>query len=196
MATPSAALGRADQDLPGSPCRLAGVIDQLEPFHDAVTRKTDGTPYTVTARDDGFDVGLDIVDARWFVIYSTQGLKRAFVHRVNVDGDQYTITDRTYSVSWSAGVPRLKLQAEAFVGRKYQFSSQKTWALNGKREPAKVVDYTFSSEEGRGLIKAAAREVGLKERMPLSVKAPLIFGIVVGVLSIGGVLAAWLLGAF
>jgi hypothetical protein len=196
VGAPSAAPGRAHQDLAGSPCRLAGVIDQLGPFRDAVTRTTDGTPYTVTARDDGFDVGLDIVDARWLGIYSTQGLKRAFLHRVAVDGDHYTVTDRTYSVSWSAGIPRLKMQAEAFVGRKYQFSSQKTWALNGKGEPAKVVDYTFSSAEGRGLIKAAAREVGLKERMPLSVKAPLIFGIVVGVLSIGGVLAAWLLDAF
>lgn len=159
-------------------------------------RNTEGTPYTVTARDDGFDVGLDIVNARWFGIYSAQGLKRVFVHRVKVDEKHYTITDRTYSVSWSAGAPRLKLQAEAFVGRKYQFSAQKTWGLNGTGKPAKVVDYSFSSEEGRGLIKAAAREVGLKERMPLSVKAPLIFGVVVGIVSIGGVLVAWLLGAF
>jgi hypothetical protein len=172
------------------------VIDELEPFQNAVMRQTEGTPYSVTARDDGFDVGLDIVDAGWFGIYSAHGLKRAFVHRVKVDGKQYTITDRTYSVSWSAGVPRLRLQAEAFVGRRYQFSAQKTWALNGAGEPAKVVDYTFSSEEGRGLIKAAARQMGLKERMPLSVKAPLIFGIVVGVVSIGGVLVAWALGLF
>jgi hypothetical protein len=171
-------------------------MDQLGPFHDAVVRHTEGTPYTVTARDDGFDVGLDIVNARWFGIYSAQGLKRVFVHRVKVDGTQYTITDRTYSVSWSAGVPRLQLQAEAFVGRKYQFSAQKTWALNGRGELAKVVDYTFSSEEGRGMIKSAAREVGLKERMPLSVKAPLIFGIAVGIVSIGGVLVAWLLGLY
>jgi hypothetical protein len=172
------------------------VIDQLEPFQNAVMRQTEGTPYSVTARDDGFDVGLDIVNARWFGIYSAQGLKRVFVHRVKLDGKQYTITDRTYSVSWSAGIPRLNLQAEAFVGRKYQFSARKTWALNGEGEPAKVVDYTFSSEEGRGMIKAAAREVGLKERMPWSVKAPLIFGIAVGVLSVGGVLVAWALGLF
>ena len=179
-----------------SPYRLADVIDQLEPFHDAVLRHTEGTPYTVTARDDGFDVGIDIVDARWFGIYSAQGLNRVFVHRVKVEGKQYTITDRTYSVSWSAGVPRLKLNAEAFVGRKYQFSAQKTWALNDERKPAKVVDYKFSSEEGRGMIKAAAREVGLKERMPWSVKAPLIVGIAAGVLSVGGVLVAWALGLF
>lgn len=159
-------------------------------------RRTEDTPYTVTARDDGFDVGLDIVNARWFGIYSAQGLKSVFVQRVKVDEKQYTITDRTYSVSWSAGAPRLKLQVEAFVGRTYQFSTQKTWGLNGRGEPAKVVDYTFSSEEGRGLIKAAAREVGLKERMPLSVKAPLILGIVLGILSIGGVLVALLLGVF
>ena len=84
----------------------------------------------------------------------------------------------------------MKLRAEAFVGRNYQFSAQKTWALNGTGKPAKVVDCTFSSEGGRGLIKAAARELGLKERMPLSVKAPLIFGVVVGILSIGGVLVS------
>ena len=159
-------------------------------------RHTEGTPYTVTARDDGFDVGLDIVNTRWLEIYSAHRLKRAFVHSVKVDGKQFTITDRNYSMSWSAGGQRLELQAEAFVGRKYQFSAQKRWALNGSFEPAKVVDYTFSSEEGRGLIKAAAREVGLKERMPLSVKAPLIFGISVGVLSVGGVLVAWLLRLF
>lgn len=172
------------------------MSENLEAFRHCLTRRTDGTPYAVTAREDGFDVGLNIVDARWFGLYKAQGLKRAFVHRVKVDGAHYTITDRTYAVSWSAGAPRLSLHAEAFVGRKYQFSFQKTWALNGEGEPAKVVDYRFNSEEGRGLIKAAARDLGLKEHMPWSVKAPLIFGIVVAVVSIGGVLGAWVFGAF
>lgn len=172
------------------------MSEQLERFRDAVAERTEGTPYAVTAREDAFDVGLNIVDARWFGLYTAQGLKRAFVHRVKVNGDRYMITDRTYTVSWAAGAPRLSLHADGFVGRKYQFSFNRTWAFNEQGEPSKVVDYTFSSEEGRALIKAAARDLGLKERMPWSVRAPLIVGIGAAVLSIGGVLVAWLLGAY
>ena len=74
------------------------MIDQLEPFHDAVIRHTEGTPYTVTARNDGFDVGLDIVNAGLFGIYSAQGLKRVFLHRVKVDEKHYP-SRRSYLLS-------------------------------------------------------------------------------------------------
>jgi hypothetical protein len=80
------------------------------------------------------------------------------------------------------------------VGRSFELSSEKVWAFDESGRPGKVVDYTFSSEEGRRLVKGAIAEVGLEERMPWSAKAPLIFAVVVLVLTLGGLAVAAALG--
>ena len=146
------------------------MSETTDRFRDQVDRLAEGTPYTVTPTAEGFDVGIDIVDARWFELYRKVGLNRTFVHHVAVDGSTYTITDDSRTLGWEAGSPRLGATVERFVGRKYELSFQKTVALSERGRVEKVVDYRFSSEEGRRLIKAAAREQGLKEHMPLSAK--------------------------
>ena len=76
---------------------------------------------------------------------------------------------------------------------------RKTWALDGDLQPAKVVDYTFSSEEGRSLITSTADRLGLKQEMGTSEKIGLwvalltiagliVCGIVIGVLALAGAL--------
>lgn len=148
-------------------------------FRDQVTRNAEGTPYAVTRTAAGFDVGIDIVDARWYELYRKRGLDRTFVHHVKVRGDTYTVTDEIRTLEWEAGQPRLGASLERFVGRKYEFSFQKTIAITEEGRVGKVVDYAFSSEEGRRLIKSAARDLGLKESLSASQKAGLWVGIAV-----------------
>ena len=167
---------------------MTPASNDLDRFRGAVQRRTADTPYTVTPTDTGFDVGLDVVDARWFGLYGAAGLHRTFVHHVAVGAGYYRVTDDSRTMRWEAGVPRLSRATERFVGRKLQFGTAKIWApgLDGRLE--KVVDYTFSSEEGRGLITDAAREIGLTQRQPLSVRIGTTVAIVAVVLVVLGVL--------
>lgn len=50
------------------------------------------------------------------------------------------------------------------------FTREKIWALSDRGRIEPVVDYKFNSREGRDLIRLVARQLGLKERQPLSVK--------------------------
>ena len=158
------------------------MSETTDRFRDQVARNAEGTPYVVTPTAEGFDVGIDIVDARWFELYRKVGLSRTFVHHVAVDGTTYTVTDDSRTLEWEAGSPRLGATLERFVGRKYELSFQKTVAVSERARVEKVVDYTFSSEEGRRLIKAAAKEQGLKEHMPLNAK----IGLWVAILVVAG----------
>jgi hypothetical protein len=171
------------------------MSDIADRFRDQVSRNAEGTPYVVTATDRGFDVGIDIVDAQWFELYRKVGLERTFVHHVAVDGSTYTVTDDSRTLEWEAGHPRLGATLERFVGRRYEFSFQKTIAVTEKARLETVVDYTFSSQEGRRLIKRAAREVGLKEHLPASATYALWFAIAVLVVMAIGFPVAYLLGA-
>ena len=155
------------------------MTETTDRFRDQVSRNAEGTPYVVTPTAEGFDVGIDIVDARWFEQYRKVGLTRTFVHHVAVDGTTYTITDDSRTLEWEAGAARLGASYERFSGRKYELSFRRTVALSERGRVEKVVDYTFSSEEGRRLIKSAAKEQGLKEHLPLSAKIGLWVAILV-----------------
>jgi hypothetical protein len=170
------------------------MSETTDRFRDQVERNAEGTPYAVTPTPEGFDVGIDIVDARWFELYEKVGLSRTFVHHVAVDGSTYTITDDSRTLEWEAGSPRLGATLERFVGRKHELSFQKTVAVSERARVEKVVDYTFSSEEGRRLITSAAKEQGLKEHMPLSAKIGLWVAILVIATMIIGFPIAFALG--
>src|SRR5262245_34585827 len=95
-------------------------------------------------------------------------------------GDRdFTITDGSHTLEWEAGHPRLGARVERFVGRRYDFGFQKTIAITEDARLDTVVDYTFSSEEGRKLVKTAGKELGLREHMPASAKFGLWFAVAV-----------------
>ena len=51
----------------------------------AVRRLAAGTPYVVQETADGFDVRVDVADARWSGLFHGQGLRKVSVHHVRVD---------------------------------------------------------------------------------------------------------------
>jgi hypothetical protein len=154
--------------------------ETVDRFRDRVTSHAAGTPYVVSPTPEGFDVALDVVDARWYQLYAKAGLERTFVHHVQMAGDRdFTITDDSHTLEWEAGHPRLGARLERFVGRRYDIGFRKTIAITEDARIDTVVDYTFSSEEGRKLVKEAAKELGLREHMPASAKVGLWFAIAV-----------------
>ena len=148
--------------------------ETVDRFRDRVASHAEGTPYVVSPTPEGFDVALDIVDARWYQLYAKAGLERTFVHHVTMAGGRdFTITDDSHTLEWEAGHPRLGARVERFLGRRYDVGFRKTIAVTEDARIDTVVDYAFSSEEGRKLIKGAAKELGLREHLPASAKAGL-----------------------
>lgn len=141
-------------------------------FREAVAAAAAGTPYTVTDTKRGFDVRLDVADARWWALYQREGLRRSFRWRVKEQPNYFTITDRQISLNWRAGIPRASLSWEMQSGRILCLSRQQIWALSDRGRIEPVVDYRFNAREGRDLIRAVARQQGLKERPPLILVLP------------------------
>jgi hypothetical protein len=172
----------------------------MSTFSERVHDAAEGTPYTVTDTDDGFDVALDIVDAQWYGLFNKAGLKRTYVHHVKLKGDDaFSITDESRDVEWVAGTPRIAASLEVNRGRIISFSKQKVWAFDEHGNFGVQADYRFNSEEGRALVEGVAKQLGLKQRRGMEEKIGLFFAVLaIGGLVIGGIIVGILalLGAF
>lgn len=169
----------------------------IDEFFQRVQAATEGTPYAVTRTGNGFDLGLDIVDARWFGLLNQAGLKKTYVHHVSMpEPGSYTISDESRTLDWSAGVPTVA-KAEVMHGRVIEFGRQKVWGLDDQGRFGVQADYSFDSEEGRDLLTGIADQLGLKQRRGGAEKIGLyvglgaiamivLAGIVVGILALLG----------
>lgn len=168
------------------------TLAQKDEFAAAVKKRAKGSPYVVKETKSGFDVTLDIVDAKWFDLYHLNGLQRVFTHHVAVLPDgTYSITDDARDLEWQAGAASLSGSVQRSRGRKWERSTEKIWALGTDLNYGKVVDYTFNSEEGRSLITGVADQLGLKQKRGTEERIGLFFAL----LGAGGaVLALVVLG--
>jgi hypothetical protein len=138
-----------------------------------VRAAADGSPYVVEEQPYGFDLTIDIVDAKWWTLLRKNSVKRAFTHEVHLDEAKrrMTITDISNEVRWDAGVgpsgrPSLHAEKQVRKGRVYEFSSEKQWGADAATDGVgKVVDYTFRAGEGRDLVRDAAKPLGWSEGM-------------------------------
>src|SRR5687767_14934069 len=165
---------------------------QTDEFLRQIRQSVKGTPYVVEETDEGFDLTLDIVDAKWFGLYHKEGLHRVHTYHVEVrDDSTYSVTDDSRTLEWEAGVPTLSASVERTTGRVWERSTEKVWALGEDLRFGPVVDYTFNSEEGRQLITAVADSLGLKQERGRDEKIGLYVAIFAGV---GALVAVVVLG--
>lgn len=175
-------------------------------LYDAVRARADGSPYTVTRTDDGMEVSLDLADSAWWALMYRESLHRTYTYRVSVDEQRgtFTMLDIERQVEWQAGVraedrkPLLRGSASVQQGRILSRERQTVWAWDDEGRFDKVVDYSFSTGEGHELVRRAAAELGLTERMPVQAKIGLAFAVLaIGGILVGGVVALvlWLTGA-
>lgn len=162
------------------------AFPQTELFYKAVRQKMAGTPYVVTPTPQGFDLALDLVNAKWFGVFNRAGLTSSFVHHVTVaPNGTYRILDDKVTFQWSAGVPT-GFRYERFQGRIHEVSFEKSWGITESGDVGQITDYTFNSQEGRQVIRDATKSIGLQERMPAAMIIGLVFAIIGGL----GTLAA------
>jgi hypothetical protein len=165
-------------------------------FAAAVAQTAEGTPYVVTPTEQGFDVGLNVVDAEWFGLLSKAGLRKTCVHHVRVrESDRsFSITDDLRTVEWVAGVPGLSGSAEVVRGRVIEFGAAKVWAFDEHGDFGVQADYRFGSQEGRDLIEGVAQQLELSSRRGLEERIGIGFALfAVGGLVIGGLVVLVLL---
>ena len=162
-----------------------------------VRQAAEGSPYVVTDQSYGFDLTIDIVDATWVTLLRVNHVDRVFTYEVRLDEarQRMTITDVANTVEWNAGfgaAPTLHAQKSVEKGRVYEFSSHQELGVDADTgDVGRVVDYTFSSGEGRDLIRSAAEDAGWSEAMGREQKIGLYVGLgVLGALVVVGLVVA------
>jgi hypothetical protein len=168
--------------------------DLLQKLHAAA----DGGPYVITETPEGFDMKIDVVDAQWYTLIRRNGLTKVFTYSVRLDDAdrKYSITDIANEVRWSAGAdvdgpPTLVAQARQQRGRVYEKSFAIETGVDARtHELGTPVDYTFSSGQGRDLIRRVAKESGWSEEMGTEQKIGLVVaGVTVALLVVVGLVA-------
>lgn len=152
-------------------------MTKADEFRAAIAKATADTPYAFTPTDVGFDLHLNLADAKWYGLINKSGLQVEYICRVEIGEDDYTIEQGKRRFSWSAGIPT-RGRLEMSKGRNYELSFEKIWAFDENFRPAKVVDYSFSSLESLSLVRTVGKQLGLRERMPTTMKIGLVVGLI------------------
>lgn len=155
----------------------------------AVRAASGDTPYALKETPKGFDLTIDVADARWLGLLRAHGLKKVFTHQVSVDEakQQISITDVANTLSWGAGgsTPRLSVEKSVARGRIYEKSVRKEYGVDlDTGHIGKVVDYTFDASQGRDIVRAVAEGQGWSEKMGREQRGGLIVGIAALVLTV------------
>lgn len=125
----------------------------------------DSAPWQVR---DGEPEGVDlvaewkIVDARWYEIFAKASLTKVFKVLMKFDEEKGEVrsVDQEWTVEWRAGVPTLKLSAEAFRGQKVEMSFGTAYAFKENLEFGQVYEYRFKTAEIKAPLQEAAAKAG------------------------------------
>jgi hypothetical protein len=129
----------------------------------AINRPT--APFQVI---DGADEGVDliaewkIVDAQWYEIFAKAGLEKVFRIYLKLDEEASEVRakDYEYSLSWSAGVPRLEASMRKSWGQTQSIQFGTAYAFTEELRPGEVYNYRFSTGELKGPIQEAVTDCG------------------------------------
>lgn len=145
----------------------------------AVEQAAKDTPYEVVAKDYGFDVRLDLADARWWTVLGQDHLRSAITHQVRMlPDDRYSITDLHHEVTWRDGVP--ELSASVTKGRLYGGGAERSYGMRADGTFGRITDYRYDLATGRDLIRTVAKENGLTETMGNAQRIGIIVAAVAG----------------
>ena len=129
----------------------------------SVNRPT--APYRVI---DGASEDVDviaewkIVNASWNEIFAKAGLTKTFniFMKLHPEDHEVRAVDREYTVSWSAGLPTVKLAVSAFRGQIQSKEFGKAYAFTETLAPGQVYNYRFDTSEIKKPIQEAVTSCG------------------------------------
>jgi hypothetical protein len=122
-------------------------------------------PYRVI---DGGSEGVDliaewkIVDASWNQIFAKAGLTKTFSIFMKLHPEEHEVraVDREYDVSWSAGLPTVKLAVSIFRGQSQSIELGKGYAFTETLAPGQVYNYRFATSEIKKPLQEAVTSCG------------------------------------
>jgi len=105
-----------------------------------------------------------IVDAQWYEIFAKANLTKVFRIYMKLDAATREVRamDKEYTVQWSAGVPRLSIEASFFKGQKSSISFGTGYAFTEELAPGQVYKYKFNTNEIKKPIREAVASAGWK----------------------------------
>jgi hypothetical protein len=129
----------------------------------SVNRPT--APYRlVDGASEGVDVIAEwkIVDASWNGIFAKAGLAKTFsiFMKLHPETHEVRAVDREYTVSWSAGLPTVKLAVSAFRGQIQSVEIGGGYAFTETLAPGQVYNYRFATSEIKKPIQEAVTSCG------------------------------------
>ena len=103
-----------------------------------------------------------IVDAKWYGIFSKSGLKKVFKILIKLDAQTHEAraVDQAWTVEWTAGIPTLTLEVEAFRGQTKEISFGTAYAFNEQGEFGQVYSYKFRTSEIKTPLQDAVTKAG------------------------------------
>ena len=103
-----------------------------------------------------------IVEAEWYEIFAKAGLSKIFKIYLKLDPQTHEVRamDREYTLSWSAGVPKLSVAVSAFKGQTQSIEFGKAYAFTEKLEAGEVYNYHFDTREIKKPLQDAATGCG------------------------------------
>lgn len=129
--------------------------------------------------ENSIELALNIVDAKWYEIFNKQGVKETYSFLITLKEQSHSVTiqDRTFKLSWIAGVPKIGSRIETFRGQIYKRSAGVRFGIKEDISLGKIYQYNFSSEEVRKLIVQVIQNAGWKIEMDKSAKIGLVVGV-------------------
>jgi hypothetical protein len=90
-----------------------------------------------------------IVDARWYEIFAKANLTKVFRIYLKLDENTHEVKtmDREYTLSWSAGIPVLKVEMSTFKGQSTSVEFGTAFAFTETLAPGQVYKYKFNTNE-------------------------------------------------
>ncbi|GGI44346.1 hypothetical protein BCL57_000416 [Agromyces flavus] len=143
------------------------------------------TAYTISRTERGFEVLLDLADAKWWMPLSRNGLEQTFAYQVAVDeaARNYSVNDVSRTIEWKVGVGGQEMIPSFGAGVSRRSGSITTYQRKieigisdrGAVEP--VVDIAFDSAAVKKKIHEAASRLGLNRTLSRDQRIGLWFGI-------------------
>ena len=104
---------------------------------------------------DGQAEGVDliaewkIVDAQWYQVFAKAGLSKVFKIYLRFDPRKYQVRalDKEYTVTWTAGVPKLSMSRQYSRGQKSTFEFGARYGFTETLAPGQVYNYRFNTKE-------------------------------------------------
>ena len=146
-----------------------------------------GTPYTITATDTGFQMSINIVDAKWYTLLYKNGIKKTFTIDARLDEAKHAAvtTDSLYELEWQAGAdagtlaPRLGGQIKGQKGEIWSYKAGKQYGVSESGQVGETASWRFSSAEAKEWLDNQLKENGWHRSMGGTAKGALIFAIVI-----------------